>query len=222
MDTNRALAAFLLAAQDVANLHTRTGALESKLLAAAIDPLLINCDLFAGQRLMREHEEATRMVIRRLPAAKLKTLSKKWNPYRAPAASEAFSNDLIRELTGLAQGSTKPAPKPPVVTEFSLADGRRWTREHRELMLALIGGLSLAKMKALSKKWNPFRVPAAAQAGGIELSGELKALALGRMTPVAEPPPTPSGRARDGTGRRARAAAAGAPRRRRSARIAAE
>src|SRR5262245_8289773 len=154
MNTNRALAAFLVAAQDVADLTARTGALEDKLLAAAIDPLLINCDLFAGQRLMREQDEATRMVIRRLPTGKLKALSNKWNPYRMPAASEAFSNDLIRELTDLALGSMKPASKPPVVTALSLADAQRWTREQRELMLALIGGLSLAKMKTLSKRWN--------------------------------------------------------------------
>lgn len=113
MNSNAALAALLVAAQEVSDLRTKSAALEKKLLAAAMDPLLANCDLHGVRRLARGHREGILLVIGRSPLAKLQAFSKKWNPHRAPAAKVASPQDLIHELSRLATGVMEPAAKPP-------------------------------------------------------------------------------------------------------------
>lgn len=113
MNSNAALAALIVAAQEVSDLQTKSAALEKKLLAATIDPLLTSCDLHGVRRLARGHREAILLTIERSPLTKLHAYSKKWNPHRAPAAKDASQQDLIRELSRLATGAMEPATKPP-------------------------------------------------------------------------------------------------------------
>lgn len=119
MNSNTALAALIVAAQEVSDLRTKSATLEKKLLAATIDPLLTNCDLHGVRRLARGHREAILLAIERSPLTKLQAYSKKWNPHRAAAAKDASQQDLIRELSRLATGTMEPVTKPPLATKPS-------------------------------------------------------------------------------------------------------
>ncbi len=112
VNPNRELSRLVIAAQDVAAIDAQADKLETKLLAPAV-LLLRACDISAARRLAREHGGAIRHVIRRMSKADLNALSKKWNPHRPQKPTEAFQQDLINELTALAENARQPAVKLP-------------------------------------------------------------------------------------------------------------
>lgn len=115
MNPNRELGKLIMAAMDVADIAKLADKVEAKLHAPAA-MLLRACDISAGRRLMREHDGALKHVIRRMSLTDLKAVSKKWEPYRAPKATQADQQDLIKDLIALASGQREPAPRPARAT----------------------------------------------------------------------------------------------------------
>ena len=96
----------------VADWEKKKGALEKKLLAPLIDPLLTSLDIHGLHRLHHRHRLAVRFALERLTLPQARALSGKLNQHRLPKATSATKDELISELLALADGGMSPAPAP--------------------------------------------------------------------------------------------------------------
>lgn len=126
MSLNNELADLVAALVRVADLHGKQATLEKKLLDVVIDPLLARCDLIAARGMREKHGELLLFAIQRSSLAKLKALSKSWNPHRPGPMSEATPDQLTRELSSLLKGTLQPVPKQSKTTRKSARTKRSY------------------------------------------------------------------------------------------------
>jgi hypothetical protein len=75
-----------------------------------------------------------------------------------------------------------------LLKECDIHAGRRLMREHHFAASLCLTRMAAADLRALSKKWNPHRVPAPAKAYQQDLIDELIALACSRIEPARKAP----------------------------------
>lgn len=107
------LAKFLVAARENAKLRTtQADAVQKKMLALAIDPLLPAMSLDSARRLYQSPNRAfMEVALRKMTLTQLRKASRSWDPYRARIGSEVGMADLQDELKDLLEGAP-PAPRP--------------------------------------------------------------------------------------------------------------
>jgi hypothetical protein len=91
---------------------TAKAALQTKLTALAIDPLLVTLPLDAARALIAgRHEETVRALMAKMTLAQMKKASKSWNPNRKPVPKDMGLADLRRELRELLERKAEPVEK---------------------------------------------------------------------------------------------------------------
>ncbi len=108
------LARFLVAARESASLKSsQVEAVQKKMLAIAIDPLLTSMPLDAACRLSAtSHGTFIDLALGKMTLAQLKKTSKAWNPHRAKFDKGIGMADIRAELRGLLAGDRPASPAP--------------------------------------------------------------------------------------------------------------
>jgi hypothetical protein len=106
------LAKFLVAARENAELKaTQVDAVQKKMLALAIDPLLPAMSLDSARAIYQSPNGAfIEVALRKMTLTQLRKASRSWNPHRAKIGIEVGMADLQAELKDLLDGAP-PAPR---------------------------------------------------------------------------------------------------------------
>lgn len=116
MSSNFDIARLIPDLMRVAEVQGAQSTLEKKLLGV-IDEVLPKCDLIAARGLRDHHGAVLLLAIGRCGPGRLNALSKKWNPHREGAATNATPDQLEKELSKLVRGEMQPAVKVPKVSK---------------------------------------------------------------------------------------------------------